>query len=51
MLRAARARQLQVLVNHVNPIQKERGMHREGVINNPAVARSLANGIMNYAGS
>lgn len=49
LLGAAGAQQLQVLVNYVS--QKEQGMHREGVINSPAVARSPANGIMNYTGS
>lgn len=51
LLGAASAQQLQVLVNYVSPSQKEQGMHREGVINSPAVARSPANGIMNYTGS
>lgn len=51
LLGAASAQQLQVLMNYVSPSQKEQGMHREGVINSPAVARSPANGIMNYTGS
>lgn len=51
LLGAASAQQLQVLVNYVSPSQKEQGVHHEGVINSPAVARSPANGIMNYTGS
>lgn len=51
LLCAAHVQQLQVLMNHVNPIQEDWGSHREGVINSLAAARSLANGIMNYAES
>lgn len=50
LLHAACAQQLQVLMNYVTPIEKEWGMHH-GVINSPAVARFLANNIMNYTGS